>query len=55
MTICKHCGKPLVFIPIPVQCMQWKHASGHYGCNESRPMHSKTYAEPAEEQPKEAA
>jgi hypothetical protein len=44
--VCKNCGKPIEYFTfISAPCLQWKHASGHYGCNESRPMHSVTYAE----------
>jgi hypothetical protein len=46
---CNNCGKPIEFLSkIKVPCLQWKHVSGHYGCNEVKLMHSETYAEPAE-------
>jgi len=47
--VCKHCGKPVIFLPnIQIPSLNWMHATGFYGCNESRPSHSTTYAEPAE-------
>jgi hypothetical protein len=52
---CKHCGKPLEFFDSPIPCLQWKHASGHYGCNDATPSHSTTYAEPKTERTGESA
>lgn len=49
MTLCKHCGEPLKFTPCFVQCMQWVHAHGYYGCNKECPSHSETYAEPPDQ------
>jgi len=44
---CKNCGEPIDSFPtIKIPGCQWKHASGHYACNHSKPMHSVTYAEP---------
>lgn len=47
--VCRHCGAPIDHFPsIAVPCLQWKHASGFYGCNGSKPAASVTYAEPSE-------
>lgn len=44
--VCKHCGEKLEHIETHVECRSWTHATGHYACNQSRPLQLVTYAEP---------